>query len=136
MSTPKIRQILCKAGRVYKRDDDGIVVVEVTNSDVFELDHYKEMVEAIGMIGNYRKQFVFIKMHPKILPSVEARNYLTQPESGKYTMARALLISSLAQRIIGNFIINVQKPDPPVRLFNTEKDAIKWLRSLRQAEVA
>ena len=130
MSTTRIKQISCRVARVYKRDEDGIVVVDVNNDDVVELEDYKEIIEAIRLIGENRKQLVFVKMHPKALPSVEARNYINHPESGRYTFAQAFLVSSLAQRIIGNFVINVQRPNLPTRLFNTEQDAYTWLRSL------
>ena len=100
------------------------------NEEVVEVEDYKELVETIGMIGENRKQFVFVKMHPKALPSVDARNYINNPNSGRYTLAQAFLVSSLAQRIIGNFVINVQRPALPTRLFNTEQEAIRWLRSL------
>lgn len=130
MTTTRIRQISCRIAKVYKREEDGIVVVDVTHEEVVELDDYKEIVEAIRMIGENRKQFVFVKMHPKALPSVDARNYINNPDSGRYTFAQAFLVSSLAQRIIGNFVINVQRPILPTRLFSTEQEAIRWLRSL------
>lgn len=130
MTTTRIRQISCRIAKVYKRKEDGIVIVDIANEAVVEIDDYKEIVDAIRMIGENRKQLVFVKMHPKVLPSVDARNYINNPDSSRYTLAQAFLVSSLAQRIIGNFVINVQRPILPTRLFNTEQEAIGWLRSL------
>jgi hypothetical protein len=59
----------------------------------------------------------------------DARSFLTSPESSKGVKAAAILSDSSATAIIGNFIIKVNRPEIPVRLFTSKEKAIEWLRS-------
>lgn len=43
-------------------------------------------------------------------------------------IATAMVIHSLAQKIIGNFYLSVNKPVIPTHLFNDKKKALEWLR--------
>lgn len=40
----------------------------------------------------------------------------------------AILVSSPLSKVIGNFFMGLNKPAVPARLFNTEKEAILWLK--------
>lgn len=128
----KIKQVSCKVAQVFKRTEDDIVVVNFKNIEEVDLEEYKEVIDAVGIIGKGEKQYILITSGPRVVPTVEARNYISDPESAKYTHARAFLISSLAQRLIGNFVINVQRPKVPMKLFTNESEAIAWLNQIRK----
>ncbi len=62
----------------------------------------------------------------------EAREFSTKPESNAMTMASAVVIKSLAQRILINFIINmVQKQNMKMKMFDSKEKAIEWLLALK-----
>ncbi|HTF02478.1 MAG TPA: hypothetical protein VK826_00570 [Bacteroidia bacterium] len=42
--------------------------------------------------------------------------------------AEAILVTSLAIRLIGNFFVRFYKPNIPIKLFDNEADALNWLQ--------
>jgi hypothetical protein len=61
--------------------------------------------------------------------SREARNVYSRPENVELTVALALLTGSPVSRVIGNFFIGLNRTAMPTRVFNSEPDAIAWLRT-------
>lgn len=60
--------------------------------------------------------------------SKEARQYIASKEINTIVQAEALVISSMALRIMGNFYLKVNKPARESRLFNDRAIALEWLR--------
>jgi hypothetical protein len=58
-----------------------------------------------------------------------SREYSADPEKEVASSATAYLLNNLGHIIIGNFYLKVNKPTKPVRLFENEQDAIKWLKN-------
>ena len=48
-------------------------------------------------------------------------------DANKYTMALALVISELHQRLLANFFFKIKKIDYPVKTFKSETEATEWL---------
>jgi hypothetical protein len=64
--------------------------------------------------------------------SKEAREFATKPESNEMTMATAVIVKSLAHRIIINFIINITNQQKmKMRMFEDRQKAINWLLSFK-----
>jgi hypothetical protein len=57
----------------------------------------------------------------------EARQFIS--ENIKPAIAEAIVIYSLAQKLLVKFYLNFRKQQHPVKVFSTVKDAIKWLDS-------
>lgn len=62
----------------------------------------------------------------------EAREKASEPEFQKYTLASAIVHNSLAHKILGNFIVTVQRPAVATKLFTSTQDALKWFDELRK----
>lgn len=45
-----------------------------------------------------------------------------------YTLALALVINELSQRLLANFYFKLKKVDYPVKTFKTEEEAVAWLQ--------
>lgn len=58
----------------------------------------------------------------------EARKFISSPEGMKYSSAEAFVTTFLPHRIIGNFYMKINKPVKPTAFFETEKQAIEWLK--------
>jgi hypothetical protein len=59
----------------------------------------------------------------------EARDYLASDP--KHLSAAAFIVNSSLNKIIGNFFINISKPEIPTRLFMNKKDALQWLEQFK-----
>lgn len=63
----------------------------------------------------------------------EARQFASKPENNKMTLASAVVVKSLAQRIVINFMINfIQKQNMKMRMFESKEKAIEWLTGLKE----
>lgn len=44
-------------------------------------------------------------------------------------IAEAIVVKSLAQRLLGNFYYKLQRPNYNIKMFSSEEKALKWLNS-------
>lgn len=58
----------------------------------------------------------------------ESKEFYGSPAVTKHCSAIAMLTEHIAARLVANFFIMVIKPAVPTRMFNSEEEAIKWLR--------
>lgn len=58
----------------------------------------------------------------------EVREFYAQPKLAEHISAMAILIESLPGRLLGNFFIKFNNPPYPVKVFNSEQEAICWLK--------
>lgn len=59
--------------------------------------------------------------------SKDARELSASKEMAKVTYAKALLVHSLAHKLVGNFYINVNKPFIKTKIFTDRQKALNWL---------
>ena len=57
----------------------------------------------------------------------ESKAFNSSPEVLQYCSAIAFLSDSLAKKLLANFFITLNKGKIPMRFFNTEVEALKWL---------
>jgi len=72
----------------------------------------------------YPNLFTFTKY---VLPDEESRNFMLLPKRLALTCADAIVVTSLAQKIIGNFYLKINRPPIPTKLFSKQEEAEKWL---------
>ena len=63
----------------------------------------------------------------------EAREYI-DPELEPLKKAEAIVVSSLANRMLGTFYARTRRKHHPIRLFPTTWEALEWIDSLRAKE--
>lgn len=61
--------------------------------------------------------------------SPEANKLLASKEFAEKRMASAFIAKSLATKLASNFFIKFNKPLTPTRVFSSEKEALKWLKT-------
>lgn len=61
----------------------------------------------------------------------EARELYSAPQIAESTHALALLIDKPISRIIGNFMIGLNKPPIPTKLFHSPEKATSWLLKIK-----
>jgi hypothetical protein len=59
----------------------------------------------------------------------DARAYLSSPEGVRGIKAAAILSDTPTTAMIGNFIIKVNRPRIPVRIFTNRERAVAWLKT-------
>ncbi|MES2131038.1 MAG: hypothetical protein V4506_01745 [Bacteroidota bacterium] len=114
--------------------DNGIMYVQVPGDTVVELKHVKGQYEFFKERYDQKNKFLILveSGHDSTLTK-EAREFSSLPETNAMTGATAVVVKSLAERLIINFIINItNRLAMKIRLFDSREKAVKWLLSLEK----
>jgi hypothetical protein len=115
--------------------NDGIIHIHADADKTIDLKMYKGLIEVLGKITEGKKVPILNTSGELTLPDDEVRTYMTRPDANPYSLATALVVPSLSQKLIYNFFIKIMKPARPVRLFVKKEDAINWLRGFLDSAV-
>lgn len=112
---------------VLKLRSDGIVELHTNDVHVYEIPDAKENVESTGKLTNNKKAPILIVGGTFTSLKKETREFMATEESLKYSKAEAFLITSLAQKILFDFYVRIDKPLVPSKVFTNKEKAIEWL---------
>lgn len=82
----------------------------------------------ISEIAGYKKVPILVDLNLVKTVSRESRMFYAGKEGEKIFKVAALLVGTQMSRVLGNFFLGLNKPVMPVKLFTSEKEALKWLR--------
>jgi hypothetical protein len=99
-----------KGGQTIDRDD--VALLKQHNVLLAGNKHYAVMVVA----------------EPLTTITSEGRELSASAGYAELTIAKALVLDSLGQVIIGSFYIRINKPHIKTRIFRTQEEALPWLR--------
>lgn len=109
--------------------NDRIIQYSIkSNITVSEKDS-NEMVDAAGELGGFKKFPILIIAGKHSLADKEAREFAASKEGTKYAVSVAFVVKNLAQKILGNAYIKINKPIVPTRIFDSEEKAVEWLKT-------
>ena len=113
--------------------DNGITNMRIDDNVEITLKDSEEQYEILRARYNGKTKYRIL-VEPGRYTSVsrEAREFSTDPERNAMTAANAVLVRSLAHRIVINFLINfIQKQNMKMRMFDSKEKAIEWLLSIK-----
>ena len=118
--------------RRYSLGDDGILRTAVLPDVEETMADAIENVRAMKSLVKGRRYPVLADMRLFKGVDREVRAYYAGPETTGVVSAVAIIVRSLAQRVMGNWFITWNKPQFPSRLFTSQDEAMKWLDGFRQ----
>lgn len=109
--------------------DNGITNIRLDDNVEIALADSKEQYETLkARYDGKTKYKILVEPGRYTSISKEAREFSTIPERNNMTAASAVVVHSLAHRILINFIINLtQKQNMRMRMFDSKEKAIEWL---------
>jgi hypothetical protein len=112
---------------IFKRNDN---IIQLVFKDGFycELNDAVKLVEKIKELSDGKKLCLLVIYADDNLFSKETRAFIAKHQ---YTMADALVGSSLAIKLVGNFYLKMNKPVRPTKLFNELESAVEWLNEFK-----
>jgi len=110
--------------------DSKLVRIEISGMSTIGLKEAKEMNDAIGILTKGKETLVLMLADEMTQFDKEAMDFSASDEGLLYTIADAMVVKSTAQRITANLYLRISRPRKPSRIFNSEKDAVKWLYAL------
>lgn len=111
--------------------DQSVVCIKVKEGTHLDIGDVKEIqVAKRKLIGDAKHTVLLIS--PKCGSATrEARDYSASAEVNLNAIAKAVVLNGLVMRIIINFFMNYNKPPVEHRVFESEKEALEWLRGLK-----
>jgi len=116
--------------------DHGIVRVQMKNKIELQPEDLDENMDIYKKILGEKASGLFLLVFaPEGSSSKESREKFADPERAKIKKAEALVILNVSQRIESNFYKNFFDPRHPVRVFEDEQEAIKWLSTFESQAI-
>jgi hypothetical protein len=116
------------AATIVSLRSDGIIHLGIKDDVEVNVEDIREMNKAVEKIGGGRKFANLVTVGKYTTVSKEARDFAATDEANQYTLADAYVLHSFHQKIIANFFIKFNKPKLPVKFFDSEEEALEWLR--------
>jgi hypothetical protein len=118
-----------------KIGDDGIIRLEVKADAEIETEDAQKIIQAFHrlMIISDKDKFLLLS-DARLLHSASAgsRKLFSSDVITRHIRANAIIVDSLPVRLIANFFISFHKPKSPTQIFNTEQEAIQWLKGFEK----
>lgn len=102
-----------------------IIKLEVAEGIELEKDVAQQMIAGAVKLAKGDEYAILFDAGKWGNISAEAREEFAKSEK---RMAVAIVTKSLANKLLGNFFINVHKPKTSSRIFTEEETALEWLR--------
>jgi hypothetical protein len=103
-----------------------ILRMKILEDASIEVENAIQNYEAASSLTNGEKHLLLVDAQANVYISKETRIYSAQTKPNS-PLAMALIVNSTANRLIGNFYFNFNKPKVPTKLFPNEEKALRWL---------
>jgi hypothetical protein len=119
---------ICEAFTIKFRSD-GILHSHTSSNIDFNVESLKKFNEVMGRMVGYKKVPLLITLDQFAIPPVETRVFWAKKESAPYAIADAYVATNMGHKVIGNLYLTFNKPGRPTKIFKTEEEAVKWLKT-------
>jgi tyrosine-protein phosphatase YwqE len=124
-----MKKITTKTAEISYDSLSRLLRVKILPGAEIELDDAIQNFKATKMLTNNDNYLVLVDGRVSLSVSREARNFASQIKADEGRIAEAFLITSTANKLLGNFYINVNKPVVPTKIFSSDEKALEWLES-------
>lgn len=113
--------------------DNDIICIKLKDNVQIELeDSKKQYLFLKSKFDGINKHLILVETGLDTSISKEAREFASKPESNEMTRATAVIVKSLAHRIIINFIIKfTHQQKMKMKMFDDKQKAIDWLLTFK-----
>ena len=114
-----------------KVTDDLIVCFTANEPAKQELEGVLDLHRFVQELVDYRpaRYLIDFREHYVAIPPKVISHIAKDPVINASKIAEALVVKSLANRILVNFYLTVKKPMIPAKMFNNKESALKWLNT-------
>ncbi len=106
---------------------DGIVHTHIYLKEAVSLEQAKELVDAYLKVTESKKTPHLFTANKFVILEKEVMDFMKNV-ANDYGKADAMVISSLPQKITGNFYLKFIKPKVPTKFFSKKEKAVLWLK--------
>lgn len=125
-----MKTIQTKVAIISYNSIERIVYMKILDGAEIELENAIQNQEAVKLLTNNEKHLLVVDARGiDVYVSKEARAFSADRIPSAPCIAKAFIVNSTANRLIGNFYINFNKPKVPTKIFSTIEKATEWLNS-------
>ena len=108
-------------------DAMGVIHIKYFAKSEMNIESAREEIQYINQMTSGKKAPCLVDITNVKSVTRGARLYYSSEAATNVIAAAALLINSQVSRILANFFLGINKPQMPVKLFNSEEQAVEWL---------
>src|SRR4051812_33743261 len=124
----RARMILSRTSKIWLRED-GIVWVEILSSVKQVLQDAKDNLAAAVAVSEGDRRSILIDLRQAEPLDPHIRHFYSGTKLGNLFVRLGILVSASSfGRIMGNIYLGVARPGVPIQLFESEEEAITWLK--------
>lgn len=109
--------------------EDGVVENYIKPGNIVEAEDLEELKKISSELAGYKPYVILVTSGELASFSKEARELSASKAFITNAKAKAIVVDSIAKKIIGNFYLNVNKPYLQTKLFSEKEKALQWLRT-------
>lgn len=112
--------------------EDGIVEEEwdETNLEIGP-EQIMQTKELLGDLVGRKRVRIFVTTSDFTGLTPEGRKTAASLEANEYTIASAVLVNTLAKKLLFNAYLSINKPVVPTKGFTSKEEGIRWLMSMK-----
>lgn len=108
--------------------EDSIVESYIKAGIVVEIEDLQELKKISSELASHKPYVILVSSGELASFSKEARELSASKNFITNARAKAVVVDSIAKKIIGNFYLKVNKPYLQTKLFSDKTEALSWLR--------
>jgi hypothetical protein len=122
-----MNKITTKVAQMSFNEKSRILQMRVHENAKIGIAEMVENVMSANALANGKKYLKLVEGNKNVSVTKEARDLSAAMKEWDNSIAVALVVKSMTNKIIANFYINFNKPAVPTRIFTTKEKAIEWL---------
>ena len=123
-----LKEINFREATIWLRSDD-IVHVHYKKNATLDIELQADMRKVFKQITEHIPHGFIFSAEEGFNLTKEAREHM-KANRDPVIKAYAIIADNLAYRIIANFVLKVNKPSVPYKLFANVEDGVRWLKTL------
>ncbi|HQQ94659.1 MAG TPA: hypothetical protein PLQ93_08905 [Bacteroidia bacterium] len=109
---------------------DHIIYLRLKEDAEFTLENTLEQHQAQDELTKDQVYAVLVDARNHVSITKESREFMANYANPRRKATAILMNRNSAMLIMANFYMKVNKPRIPTKLFNTEEEAVRWLRDM------
>ncbi len=110
---------------------DGISQINSEDDRLFTLSESKPIHSMVSEFNAGKPIYIMHVPGKHTNADDDTRRFLSSEEGLKHRVAIAFVLKSLAQQIVANFYLKINKPAIPTKFFSEQTAAEEWLLSIK-----
>ena len=120
--------------KFYQNETFSVKVIDNSYYEVRVFENQDFTVDDLATLVDAQKKSVSLVLpvlvicENNVLADIILLSKLSQNEYNPYSKADAFVLNSIAQKILANFYVKINKPERPTKFFNDADEALIWLK--------